>query len=142
MDETDTASLLAIAEDQPPFGRLIGMRIVSAHPDEVIAEAVATPELGNRNGVVHGGAVMGFADNIGGTTSFLNRAEGEGSTTLESKTNFLRAVPMGDTMRATCKVLHRGRSTIVLQTTVTRGDGKVAAITLQTQMRLPGSGKG
>lgn len=135
---SDDERLLAIAEDQPPFGRLLGMRIISATPDEVVAEVDATPDLGNRNGVVHGGAVMGFADNIGGTASFLNREEGEGSTTLESKTNFLRAVPPGDVMRGTSKILHRGRSTLVIQITITRGDGKVAAITTQTQMRLPG----
>jgi 1,4-dihydroxy-2-naphthoyl-CoA hydrolase len=128
----------AVANEQPPFGLLLGTRIVSASLDEVVAEMEATPELGNRNGVLHGGVIMGFADNVGGTASFINRGEGEGSTTLESKTNFMRSVPVGDVLRATARVLHRGRSTLVLQITVTRGDGKVAAITMQTQMRLPG----
>jgi 1,4-dihydroxy-2-naphthoyl-CoA hydrolase len=136
MAETDRSRLEEIAWDQPPFSQLLGVRIVSATPDEVVAEFEATPALGNRNGVLHGGALMGVADNIGGTAASLNLAPGESTTTVESKTNFFRAVPIGDTMRATATCLHKGRKTMVWQTSVTRGDGKLAAMVTQTQLVL------
>lgn len=124
----------AIAGAQPPFGQLLGVRIVSAGVDEVVAEMQVAPALANRNGVLHGGALAGFVDNLCGTASFLNLAEGEGTTTIESKTNFLRAVEIGDVVRGVCVRLHKGRRTMVWQITTTRGDGKVASTTIQTQM--------
>jgi uncharacterized protein (TIGR00369 family) len=136
MDNVPRRSLEEIAGDQPPFSQMLGIRIVSATPDEVIAEFEATPALGNRNGVLHGGALMGVADNIGGTAAFLNLAPGEGTTTVESKTNFFRAVSIGDTVRATSVCLHKGRKTMVWQTSITRGDGKLAAMVTQTQLVL------
>lgn len=125
-----------IANAQPPFSDLLGMRIISADAERIQAEMEVVPALVNRNGVLHGGALMGFADNLGGTASFINLAEGEGTTTIESKTNFLRAIPAGDVARADCVRLHKGRTTMVWQTTISRGDGKVAAIVMQTQMIL------
>jgi uncharacterized protein (TIGR00369 family) len=135
MHSVDADRLEEITNDQPAFARLVGLRIVSATRDMVAAEIDATEALGNRNGVLHGGAVMGFADNIGGTASFLNCRPGEGTTTLESKTNFLRAIPLGDIARGVCVPLHRGRKTMVWQTTITRGDGKVAAIVTRRNWR-------
>lgn len=132
----DTDPIAAIAADQPPFARLIGLRVTSATPDRVEAEMTVAPDLLNRNGVLHGGAAMAFADNLGGTATFLNLGAGEGTTTIESKTNFFRAVEPGDTLRGICTALHKGRSTMVWQTTILRGDGKVAAIVTQTQMIL------
>lgn len=126
----------AIAADQPPFARTLGIRVISATPDEVVAEMVAAPELLNRNGTLHGGAVMAICDNMGGTATFLNLKPGQGTVTVESKTNFLRAIPAGDTVRCTSIPLHKGRKTQIWQTTVCRGDGKVAAIVTQTQMVL------
>jgi uncharacterized protein (TIGR00369 family) len=90
----------------------------------------------NRNGVLHGGAMMAFADSLGGTAASLNLSADQRTTTVESKTNFLRAVPLGEVITGTCTPLHRGRRTTVWQTEVTRGDGKVAAIILQTQLTL------
>jgi len=80
---------------------------------------------------------MGIADNMGGTATFLNMPQGAGTTTIESKTNFFASVPKGDTARAVCVPLHSGRTTIVLQTNITRSDGKLAAIVTQTQIVLP-----
>ncbi|MGA0539824.1 PaaI family thioesterase [Neotabrizicola sp. VNH66] len=130
------AEIHPIALDQPPFSRHLGLRIVSATPDEVVAELPVAPELINRNGVLHGGAIMAVADNIGGTAAFLNLAEGEGTTTVESKTNFFRAVPPDTVLRAVAVPLHRGRTTQVWQTTLLLPDGKVAAIVTQTQLTL------
>src|SRR5262252_1388795 len=97
-------------------------------------KVVVREELTNRNGGLHGGAVMGIADNLGGTATFLNMPEGAGTTTIESKTNFFAAVPAGDTIRAECTPLHRGRTTMVWQTRIIRGDGRLAAIVTQTQL--------
>ncbi len=125
-----------IAHDQPAFSRLLGMKIVSVSPDEVQAEMPVTESLGNRNGVLHGGAIMSFADNIGGTATMINLAPGQSTTTIESKTNFLRPVRIGDTATARCIFLHKGRTTMVVQTSISRGDGKVCAVVTQTQMIL------
>ena len=123
-----------IAFDQPAFARLLGFRLVSAEPDEVLAELSVTEDLSNCNGVMHGGAIMALADNIGGTATMINLPQGKTTTTLESKTNFLRPIRIGDTARARCVPLHKGRTTMVWQTTITRGDGKPAAIVTQTQV--------
>ena len=123
-----------IALDQPAFARLLGFRLISAEPDEVLAELSVTEDLSNRNGVMHGGAIMALADNIGGTATMINLPAGKTTTTLESKTNFLRPIRIGDTARARCVPLHKGRTTMVWQTTITRGDGKPAGIVTQTQV--------
>lgn len=123
-----------IAFDQPAFAQLLGFRLISAEPDEVLAELSVTKDLANRNGVMHGGALMAMADNLGGTATMINLPEGKTTTTLESKTNFLRPIRIGDTARARCVPLHKGRTTMVWQTTISRGDGKPAAIVTQTQV--------
>src|SRR3979409_611035 len=73
---------------QPPFGRFFGMTFTHVSPDRVVSELVVREELTNRNGVLHGGAVMGLADNLGGTASFLNLPAGATPSTVDSKTNF------------------------------------------------------
>jgi len=122
--------------NQPPFANLIGLRVTAAAPDRVEAEIDVTENLGNRAGVMHGGAVMAMADNLGGLATTLNLSDGFTTTTIESKTNFMRAVPVGGLARAVCVPLHRGRTTMVWQTTISRPDGKVAAIVTQTQLVL------
>jgi len=136
----DDGRIARIAQAQPPFARLLGLRILSAARDRVVAELDVTEALTNRNDTLHGGAVMAIADNLGGTATFLNLAEGEGTATIESKTNFLRPVPRGDTVRAETTPLHRGRRTMVWQTIITRSDGKEAARVTQTQMIFPAEG--
>ncbi|MFH5775052.1 PaaI family thioesterase [Paracoccus sp. NGMCC 1.201697] len=125
-----------LAADQPAFAHFLGIRVMSAGPDEVVAEMTATAELSNRNGVLHGGAIMGFADNLGGTAATLNLGSGQATTTLESKTNFLRPIRIGDVAHGRCIALHKGRTTMIWQTTISRADGKVAAIVTQTQMLM------
>lgn len=125
-----------IAADQPPFAETLGLRIVSASADRVEAEMPVTQALANRNGMLHGGAIMALADNMGGTATFLNLGPGQGTTTMESKTNFFRPVALGDTARAVTVPLHRGRRTMVWQTTISGSDGKMAALVTQTQMVL------
>jgi len=121
---------------EPPFSRLLGTNIVEVTRDCVVAQVVVREDLTNRNGVLHGGAIMAIADNLAGTATFINLPEGRGTTTIESKTNFFAAIPSGDTLRAECTPLHRGRTTMVWQTRITRGDGRLAALVTQTQMIL------
>lgn len=134
MQDLQTTSLQTIANEQPKFSLVLGLRLISATQDEVRAEMPATEELSNRNGVLHGGAIMGFADNVGGTAAMLNLRPGQATTTIESKTNFLRPIRIGDVAHGRCVALHIGRTTQIWQTTITRNDGKVAAIVTQTQM--------
>ncbi|SHL95516.1 uncharacterized domain 1-containing protein [Paracoccus solventivorans] len=129
-----------IALDQPAFARLLGFRLVGITQDELVGEVAVTDELANRNGVMHGGAIMAMADNLGGTATMINLPPGKTTTTVESKTNFLRPIRVGDTATGRSIPLHRGRTTMVWQTTITRGDGKVAAIVTQTQMVIDWKG--
>jgi uncharacterized protein (TIGR00369 family) len=125
-----------MALEQPPFADFLGMKVTHVSAERVTAELKARPELNNRFGLLHGGAVMALADNLGGTAATANLKEGQQTTTIESKTNFFAAIPIGDVAYAECTALHVGRSTMVWQTRVTRGDGRLCAIVTQTQMVL------
>ena len=129
-------ALNALAHQQPPFAQFLGMKITHVSPERVTAELVAREELNNRFGILHGGALMALADNLGGTATTANLKAGQSTTTIESKTNFFAAIPIGDTAYAECTPLHRGRTTMVWQTRVTRGDGRLCALVTQTQMVL------
>ena len=132
----------ADAVEQPAFADLLGMKVTHLSRDRVEAELPVREELGNRFGLLHGGAIMAFADNLGGTATIANLPEGARTTTIESKTNFFAGIPVGDTARAECTPLHRGRSTMVWQTRITRSDGKLAALVTQTQMVIPAGKSG
>jgi uncharacterized protein (TIGR00369 family) len=125
-----------LADTQPPFAQFLGMKVTHVSPERVTAELKARDELNNRFGILHGGAIMALADNLGGTATTANLKEGQSTTTIESKTNFFAAVPIGDTAYAECIPLHRGRTTMVWQTRVTRGDGRLCALVTQTQLVL------
>jgi uncharacterized protein (TIGR00369 family) len=119
---------------QPHFAKFIGLKITHISPERVEAVLEAREEFSNRAGVMHGGAVMTLADTLGGVATIANLPAGARTVTIESKTNFLAAIPIGDTARAECTPLHRGRSTMVWQTRITRNDGRLAALVTQTQM--------
>ena len=118
----------------PPFTQLLGVNVLHRSPERSEAELIVREELCNRRGVLHGGAVMALGDTLGGMTAIMNLPDGGRTATIESKTNFFAAVPKGDTAHAVCIPLHRGRTTIVLETRITRSDGKLAAIVTQTQL--------
>jgi uncharacterized protein (TIGR00369 family) len=125
-------------DQPPPFANTLGIKVISYAPDRIEAELLVRPELGNRNGNLHGGAVMALADDLGGAATILNLPEGATTATIESKTNFFSAIQVGDVARAECTALHRGRTTMVWQTRISRGDGKLAAIVTQTQLVIAG----
>ncbi len=117
-----------------PFNTLLGLQVMHCSPERSEAQLRVREELCNGFGVLHGGAVMALGDTLGGMTTISDLpAEGR-TTTIESKTNFFAALRVGDTAHAVCMPLHRGRTTVVLETRITRGDGKLAAIVIQTQL--------
>jgi 1,4-dihydroxy-2-naphthoyl-CoA hydrolase len=122
------------AEFQPPFANFLGMKITQISLDKVVAELVVREELNNRFGAMHGGALMALADNLGATATMANLPKGGRTATIESKTNFFAGIPVGDTAYAECTPLHRGRSTMVWQTKITRKDGRLCALVIQTQI--------
>jgi len=132
-----TESVSQFVADPLPFARLLGLELVTVTPDRVEALLQVREDLCTRPAVLHGGVVMALADTLGAIATVANLAEGSTTTTIESKTNFFAAIPVGDTARAECTPLHRGRTTMVWQTRVTRSDGRVAALVIQTQLVLP-----
>jgi uncharacterized protein (TIGR00369 family) len=118
------------------FGSVLGIKFVDATPERVVAEMVVRDDMCTTPGILHGGAIMGFADALGGTATSLNLPKGAGTTTIESKTNFFSAGRGGETVRGECTPLHRGRRTMVWQTRVTNPDGKLLALVTQTQIVL------
>lgn len=128
----DTARLQAMT--QGLFPELIGVRFVDATAERVVAELDVRDDLCTVPGVMHGGAIMAFADTLGGAATALNLSAGGGTTTIESKTNFFASARPGETLRGTCTPLHRGRRTMVWQTRVTAADGKLLALVTQTQL--------
>lgn len=120
------------------FPEVLGIQFLEAAPERVKASLIVRPELCTTNHIVHGGAIMAFADTLGAYVTALNLdlSKGVGTATLESKTNFLAAAPEGSTVFGECTAVHRGKRTMVWQTRVTREDGAVVAVVTQTQMVL------
>ena len=125
-----------IEEKKMPFAELLGVRILSATPELLTAEMVVRENLCTLPPVLHGGAVMAFADSLGAYATMLNLPEGASTTTIESKTNFLAPAPVGTIVTGECSPLHRGRRTMVWQTRITNAQGRLLAIVTQTQMVL------
>jgi 1,4-dihydroxy-2-naphthoyl-CoA hydrolase len=119
---------------KPGFMKLMGFRLGDYSADKVEGFVEVRPDLSNRGGVMHGGAIMAMADTLGGAGTIANLPEGARTVTIESKTNFFAAIPVGDTARGEATPLHRGRTTMVWQTKITRSDGRLAALVTQTQL--------
>ena len=119
-----------------PLARLMGIKLVEQSRDRVVAEMVVREDLCTTNSILHGGAYMAFADTIGAVATVLNLPAGAGTTTVESKTNFISAIKAGEVARAECTPVHRGKTTQVWTTRILGPDGKLAAIITQTQLVL------
>jgi uncharacterized protein (TIGR00369 family) len=128
--------LARIRDEMLPFAELLGIQFVSASPDRIVAEMTVREDLCTRPAVLHGGAIMAFADTLGATGTILNLNEGAGTTTIESKTNFIAPAPVGTRVTAEATPLHRGRRTMIWQTRVTTSEGRVVALVTQTQLVL------
>ncbi|MBY6059408.1 PaaI family thioesterase [Leisingera daeponensis] len=118
------------------FQHTLGLRFVAARTDRIVAELAVREDQVSRPGVMHGGALMAFADCMGGFSTRINLRPGQKTTTVESKTNFLRMAEPGRILTATAEPLHRGRRLMVWETTIRTAEGKPIAVTVQTQMVL------
>ncbi|MEC8776577.1 MAG: PaaI family thioesterase [Pseudomonadota bacterium] len=136
MSDTEVDTVDLINSRRAGFSKLLGLVVTEATPDCVKATLKVREELCTRPEVLHGGAIMAFADNLGALACVLNLPEGARTTTLESKTNFLSSIPVGQTAHAETTALHKGRSTMVWRTDIKREDGKLCAVVTQTQMVL------
>ncbi len=114
----------------------LGIQFSEAAPDRVTASLVVRPDLCTLGDVLHGGAIMAFADTLGAVATVLNLPPGARTVTIESKTNFLTPAPLDSRVVGECTPLHRGRRTMVWQTRVMSEDGKLHAVVIQTQMVL------
>jgi uncharacterized protein (TIGR00369 family) len=115
------------------FPDLLGLRLLEASSEVVKASLEVRPNLCTVGEVLHGGAIMAFADTLGAVATVLNLAQGAGTTTIESKTNFFRPAPVGSEVIGECSALHKGRRSMTWQTKVLTQDGKLIAIITQTQ---------
>lgn len=119
-----------------PFPRLMGVEIVEAAKEKVRARLVVRPDLCTAANILHGGAIMAFADTLGAIGAWLNLPDGALTTTIESKTNFIGAAKEGSTVVAESLPFHIGKRSSVWQTKIMREDGKLVAVVTQTQMVL------
>jgi uncharacterized protein (TIGR00369 family) len=119
-----------------PFAELMGVTLIEADLDRVMARLVVSEDLCTAGHIVHGGALMALADTVGAAATVLNLPAGAGTTTIESETNFLSAASAGTILIATAVPIHRGRRTQVWQTRIETEAGKLVALVTQTQMVL------
>jgi 1,4-dihydroxy-2-naphthoyl-CoA hydrolase len=123
-----------LRENMPPMSKLLGVELIEASRDRIVAEMLVREDMGNGSGILHGGGYMTFADYLGAIGTVLNLPRGMVTTTIESKTNFFAPALIGTRVRGESLPLHRGRRTNVWQTRLTNPDGKLLAMVTQTQM--------
>jgi 1,4-dihydroxy-2-naphthoyl-CoA hydrolase len=119
---------------EPIFPGLMGVRLLTLEPDRVLAELVVRPDLCTAGGILHGGAYMAFADTLGAVGTVVNLPPGKRTTTTDSSTKFIGAAKVGSTVTGESLALHRGRTTMVWQTTIRSDQGKLCAVVTQTQL--------
>jgi uncharacterized protein (TIGR00369 family) len=120
-----------------PFAEVLGIQYVEVTRDRIRAKLVVRPDMCNGKNVIHGGAVMAFADTLGAAGTVINLPEGHATATIESKTNFIAAAPVGAVLIGEATPVHRGRRTQVWQTRITlEGDGGLIGQVTQTQIVL------
>ena len=129
-------TLAKINETKLPFAELLGIEVVSASPDKIVAEMTVREDLCTRPAVLHGGAIMAFADTLGALGTLVNLPQGAGTTTIESKTNFVAPAPVGTRVVGEAIPVHRGKRTMIWQTRVSAAEGRLVALVTQTQLVL------
>ena len=125
-----------LQQELPPLPRWLGLSIIVATTDRIVAELTVREELCTSGSIMHGGAIMAFADTVGALGTIANLREGQGTTTIESKTNFFAGSSTGTRLIAEAIPLHRGRRTQVWETRITNAEGRLVAKVTQTQMVL------
>jgi 1,4-dihydroxy-2-naphthoyl-CoA hydrolase len=119
-----------------PFAELLGIQFVSASPERIVAEMTVRADLCTIPAVLHGGAIMAFADTLGAMGAIVNLPQGAGTTTVESKTNFVAPAPVGTRVIGETTSIHRGRRTMIWQTRISTPEGRLVALVTQTQLVL------
>ena len=120
----------------PLFPGAMGVRVTELAPERVVAEMLVRPDLCTAGGILHGGATMAFADTLGAIGTLVNLPDGKRTTTTDSSTKFIGAAKVGSTVTAESVALHRGRTTMVWQTSIRSQQGKLCAVVTQTQLVL------
>lgn len=120
----------------PLFPGLMGVRLTEISPERVVAEMHARPELCTSGGILHGGATMAFADTLGAIGTLLNLPNGKPTSTTDSSTKFMAGAKINTTLSAESVALHRGRTTMVWQTSVRNTEGVLCVVVTQTQLVL------
>jgi len=120
----------------PVFPGLMGVRLVTVEPERVVAELRVRPDLCTIGGILHGGASMAFADTLGAVGTVVNLPQGKRTTTTDSSTKFIGGARVETTVTGECVALHRGRTTMVWQTSIRSAEGKLCAVVTQTQLVL------
>ncbi len=118
---------------------LMGMELTAVAPEKVVATMTVRKDLCTIGDNLHGGAIMAFADTLGAVAAILNMPQGARTTTIESKTNFIGGAPVGSRVIGESAPVHKGRTTVVCQTTIRSEAGKLVALVTQTQLVIPGS---
>jgi 1,4-dihydroxy-2-naphthoyl-CoA hydrolase len=120
----------------PLFPGLMGVRLLEVAPERVLAQMEVRPDLCTAGGILHGGASMAFADTLGAVGTVLNLPPGKRTTTTDSSTKFIAGARVGTIVTGESIALHRGRTTMVWQTSLRNSDGKLCAVVTQTQLVL------
>jgi uncharacterized protein (TIGR00369 family) len=119
-----------------PLATTLGIEVLEATKERVRGRLYVKPEICTSGQIIHGGAIMSFADVLGATGAWMNLPDGAGTTTIESKTNFISGAKVGTTLTAESLPIHIGRRSSVWQTRILKEDGKLVAMVTQTQMVL------
>jgi len=119
---------------------LLGIQLLEVTPDKVLATLTVRPDLCTTGKILHGGAIMAFADTLGAIGTVASMPQGHGTATIESKTNFIGGAAEGSVVTGECTPVHKGRTTQVWQTRITNAQGKLVALVTQTQIVLPPRG--
>jgi 1,4-dihydroxy-2-naphthoyl-CoA hydrolase len=121
---------------QPLFPGLLGVQLTELTPERVVATMRVRPELCTAGGILHGGAHMAFADTLGAVGTVLNLPQGKRTTTTDSSTKFIGGAAVNTTVTGESVALHRGRTTMVWQTSIRNEQGKLCSVVTQTQLVL------
>ena len=134
MVEDNKDLISKLQERLPPFSKVLAIKFLSAAPERLTAEMLVRKELCTASDILHGGALMAFADTLGAYATVINLGEGFGTATIESKTNFFAPAPVGTKVIGECLPLHRGKRTMAWQTRITNEEGRLIGVVTQTQM--------
>jgi 1,4-dihydroxy-2-naphthoyl-CoA hydrolase len=127
--------LTRFVHDAMPFTKTLGVEVVRMDKEGVVFTAQWAPERCTSNGILHGGFLMAVVDSAGAACAIQHLPEGAGTSTIESKTNFLGGVREG-AVTVTSSPVHAGRTTIVVQTDARDEKGKLLTRSIQTQAVL------